>query len=79
MYLLLLVVGVHLGMASVDLPGLWRRPEVRREFWSVVILLLIGLILALMLARGFVPISAFKVLERIFTPIGSVLFKPKEQ
>lgn len=79
MYLVLMVVGAHLGMATVDLPGLWRRPEVRREFWSVVILLLVGLALAIMLARGFVPLSAFKVLERIFKPIGSVLFTPKEQ
>lgn len=79
MYLALLVVlGAHVGMGAVDLPRLWGRRELRREFWTVLILLLIGLSLAVTLALGFGPLSAAKLLERIVGPIGTVLFKPKE-
>jgi hypothetical protein len=78
LYLVLLVFGAHMGMAWVDLPRLWRNRELRREFWSVVVLLLLGLGLALLLVTGRSPISAFKVIERIVRPVG-LLFKPKEQ
>lgn len=79
MYLVLMVIAAHLGMGAIDLPKLWGRPEVRREWWSVVILLLLCLCLGLVLAAGYTPTPAVKLLERLFGPVGSLLFKPKEQ
>jgi Na+/melibiose symporter-like transporter len=76
--LVLMVIMAYVGLALVDLPPLMRRPDRRREFWAVTVLLLIGLCLAILVVRTDVEISAFKVIAAIFKPIGTALFKAKE-
>lgn len=73
--LVTLVVVAHLGMAAVDLPGLWGRHDKRREFWAVVALLLIGVALAMATVTESLPVSAFKLIQWIVEPIGTLLFK----
>lgn len=76
--LIILTVVAHLGMAAVDLPALWARQDRRREFWVVTILLLIGLALSIPLVLGYRPVSVYRLIEAIFKPIGTLLFKPEE-
>lgn len=70
-----LVVIAHLGIAAVDLPGLWAQQEGRRTFRAVVVLLLIGLAVALATVLEWLPISAFKLIEWLVEPIGRPLFR----
>lgn len=75
--LVLLVIVAHLGMAAVEVPALWGGQNRRPELWTVIGLLLLGLGLGLMVVLDYRPISVFKLIEAIFKPIGTVLFKAK--
>jgi NADH:ubiquinone oxidoreductase subunit 6 (subunit J) len=76
--LVVLVILAHVGMAAVDLPPLWGRPERRRERWVVILLLVLGLLCALIVFLTDLRLSPFRWIEAIFKPIGTPLFTPRE-
>lgn len=71
------VVCAHLGLAAIDLPKLWRA-QLRREFWTTAILLLLSLTLALVFVTNHLPRSPVTLINHLFSPVGSVLFAPKQ-
>jgi hypothetical protein len=75
--LALLSVAAHLAIAVVELPGLWGKRTMRGEFWTVIVLLLLGAVAAFLICLQYRPISPWKVIEALFKPIGTILFKPK--
>jgi hypothetical protein len=74
-YLLLLVFG-HLFMVAVDLPALASRPERRGERWARGALILVSFSLGLLAWSLYRPVTVWQVLDAIFSPIGTPLFKP---
>jgi hypothetical protein len=75
LYLVLLVV-VHLGLAVFGLLPLFFEPERQREGWAGAVLLLASVTLGLAIATDRLPTSLWKLIEAIFSPIGTPLFKP---
>jgi len=75
--LALLVVAGHLAIAAVELPSMWGKRTMRGEFWAVVVLLVLGVVAAVLITLQYRPISPWQVIEALFKPIGTILFKPK--
>lgn len=73
-----LAVIVYGGLAALELPGLWGREDRRGELWSVLALLTLGLAYALAVLLGFGPPSPWPVVQAIFKPLGTILFKLEE-
>lgn len=67
---LVMVVGSYLALGLVDLPRLWGRPRRRGEWWAVLLLLSAALALAVATTLGYRPLSVWRFIQALFTPIG---------
>jgi hypothetical protein len=76
--LALLALASHVAMAAVELPALWGKQRMRGELWTVVGLLLLSTLLAVFAIFEYKPVTPWKVIEAIFKPIGTLLFKAGE-
>lgn len=72
----ILAAALYIGVAAVELPGVWKSAGQRRTFWVVLGLYLFGLGLAMAVASGAEPMNPLMVIDAIFRPIGEPFLKP---